>query len=43
MRVTHATLNKLGYEPEATASFIILDETRAIMSAIFLKIQDGTL
>ena len=42
MGVTLTTLNKLGYEPEATASFIKLDRTGAIMSASFLKMQDGT-
>ena len=42
MGITLATLNKLGYEPDATASFIKLDRTGAIMSAIFLKMQDGT-
>ena len=42
MGVTPATLNKLGLEPEATASFIKLDRTGAVMSAIFLKMQDRT-
>ena len=42
MGVTLATLYKLGNEPEATASFIELDRTGAFMSAIFLKMQDGT-
>ena len=37
-----ATLNKLGYEPEATTLFFKLDRTGSIMSAIFLKMQDGT-
>ena len=41
MGVILATLNKLGYETEANASFIKLDRTGAIMSASFLKMQDG--
>ena len=36
MGVTLATLNKLGYEPKATASFIKLDRTGTIMLTIFL-------
>ena len=42
MGVTLETLNKLRCEPESTASFIKLDRTGPIMSAIFLKMQDGT-
>ena len=42
MGVTLETLNKFGYEPEATASFFKLDRTGANMSAIFLKMQDET-
>ena len=42
MGVTLATLNKLGYEPEATASLTKLDRIGAIMSAKFPLIQDGT-
>ena len=35
-------MNKLGYEPEASASIIKLDRTGAILSAIILKMKDGT-
>ena len=43
MGVTLAILNKLGYEPEATASFIKLDRSGAIMSDLFLEMQNCTL
>ena len=42
MRFTLATLNKLGYEPEATTSLSKLDRTGAIISELFLQIQDGS-
>ena len=35
MGVTHATLDKLGYEPDATVSLIKLERAGAIVSATF--------
>ena len=42
MEVTLSTLNKLGYEPDATVSSIKMDKNRTIVSSVFLFTLDVT-